>query len=1013
MTESSPFVPGSLPPPEVADVAKDPKRRLGKYVLVNEIGRGGMAVVYKAWDELLQHFVALKLIRTQDVGLGGAPQEKDIQEFLREARMMVKLSHPHIVRLYEVGHHDDRYFLSMEYVEGQSLFEILRRERKTARGLPFYANPRRFLNVLREVALALEYAHRQKPPVVHRDIKPQNVLVGAEGRAVVVDFGLAKEMKAGPQLTISGITKGTPCYMSPEQASGRIADVGPQSDVYALGAVMYECLTGQPPFTAPTEREILNKIVTEEPVPPCEALRRRGSATEVLPDLERICLKALEKDRIRRYRSASDFAADIGRFLKGQSVRAEAVRGYTRAWRWATRKKSVVLPTAAAVVMGVIALVAILARGGSSAPAERTVGPKGNASSGAPSVEKLASEFRFKEAIVAAEASLSGENADRDLPRLEELRLQDLLLSGLVERIQKNPRDYPRFSLKTGALKDVRVLYATAERLFLRVGTRAEDCPWSRIEPSQFLALVRDYWPDIDGRAALGLGVWCLKHGLSGEAAVALKRPSGAEKTPPSDSKTPGGPTKEERLADLLGRGEAALKEHNVLAARYYFEHAQDLAKSDARVLKGLEQVAELEKSVKEEETKQAARPKAVSPSGEYLASLKKADERIRKDDFAGALAELSQAIAREPNVGEGYRRRGSVYSHLRDYTPAIADFTRSLELQPNTGNDHHHRGLCYYDSGSWVNARADLWKAVELGSWNTDYAALYVYLARARLGEDSAAARELKEYAAKSPREDAAGKWFLSIAFYLCGDSSQSELMAAVEQPGTKPTIEEKRCEACFYIGTKLLVRRNREAAADFLQKCVDTGISRFMEFGSATSELERLSGKGAIPAQPRAAAAVAPSAEIPARWKKTAGGWYYRTQRTTYNGAFNLRVRSDCLVGVGWVETDREYQWLQVGVPSGDRCRWLWVNQLGQEGESEWTLGEDGTMQGSWNRTGGASQGVEAARPAKVGLNTASEGARKAILELSGAAEGSVFRGESDAQAWIDRALRKLRNQ
>ncbi len=219
-------------PPEALEARKDPKRVVGKYTLLRELGRGGMAVVYQAWDASLAQHVALKLIKSADLGLADGAREEDLAEFLREARTAARLRHPNIVRVFEVGSHEGRHFLSMEYVEGQSLAQLLRPEGKGARIPPFHAQPRRFLVILRDVALALDHAHRNAPPIVHRDVKPQNILVDGKGRACLVDFGLAKEMRGGGRLTLSGITKGTPCYMSPEQALGRHGQIDGRTDVW-------------------------------------------------------------------------------------------------------------------------------------------------------------------------------------------------------------------------------------------------------------------------------------------------------------------------------------------------------------------------------------------------------------------------------------------------------------------------------------------------------------------------------------------------------------------------------------------------------------------------------------------------------------------------------------------------------------------------------------------------------------------------------------------------------------
>src|SRR5262245_32578641 len=176
-------------PPEVVEARRDPKRILGKYTLLQELGRGGMAVVYQAWDSSLAQFVALKIIRDPDADLPGATTGAKSEEFLREARTAARLQHPNIVRVFEVGAHDGRHFLSMEYIAGQTLAELLKPEGKGARLPKFYGDVKKFLTHLRDVAKALDYAHRHDPPIVHRDVKPHNILVDSKGRACLVDFG--------------------------------------------------------------------------------------------------------------------------------------------------------------------------------------------------------------------------------------------------------------------------------------------------------------------------------------------------------------------------------------------------------------------------------------------------------------------------------------------------------------------------------------------------------------------------------------------------------------------------------------------------------------------------------------------------------------------------------------------------------------------------------------------------------------------------------------------------------
>jgi serine/threonine-protein kinase len=488
-------------PPEVLAARADPKRVMGKYTLVRELGRGGMAVVHKAWDELLSHYVALKLILSQEAGPSGASGDEHVQEFLREARTAVKMSHPSIVRVYELGRHGERHYLSMEYIEGHTLRALIE-EGRDKRDTNFYSNPPRFIAMMIDVALALDYAHRLDPPVVHRDIKPHNILVDKRGKAFVVDFGLAKELRAEGRLTISGVVKGTPCYMSPEQVQGRALDG--RTDLYALGAVLYELLTGRPPFLGRNNHEILNRVVNEEPVRPSVAVRgiHRPPAA-----LEAICLKALEKDPTRRYRTGRQFADDLLRFMKGQAVEARPAGTLDRAVRWMMRRKAVTAAMAFAVLMTIVAIAALASRRSAE---ERPVVAEDPSDAklrqATKRIEEIASSMEFGRAAKAVEELMArlNEGTDKTLlrGRLEEIRVQESLHTGLVARMQQGPRDYAAFHLRQEKLANVRVIDATKDHVVLRYEGRAVEVPWGKIAPAQYVTLVRDYWSDAARRCS-------------------------------------------------------------------------------------------------------------------------------------------------------------------------------------------------------------------------------------------------------------------------------------------------------------------------------------------------------------------------------------------------------------------------------------------------------------------------------------------------------------------------------
>jgi hypothetical protein len=299
------------------------------YQILGELGRGGMGVVYKARQVRLNRVVALKMILA-----GGHAGPADLARFRAEAEAIARLQHPNIVQIHEIGEHDGRPFFSLEFCAGGSLAQRLN-------GTPL--PPREAAQVVETLARAVQAAHDRG--VIHRDLKPANVLLSAEGgppgaegddsRAAgplggilkITDFGLAKKLDEAGQ-TASGTVLGTPSYMAPEQAGGKGKQAGPAADIYALGAILYELLTGRPPFKAATPLETILQVLSEEPVPPRQLQSRTPRS------LETVCLKCLAKDPRQRYATARDLAADLRRYLQGEPIRARRPGLLTYCWYW-------------------------------------------------------------------------------------------------------------------------------------------------------------------------------------------------------------------------------------------------------------------------------------------------------------------------------------------------------------------------------------------------------------------------------------------------------------------------------------------------------------------------------------------------------------------------------------------------------------------------------------------------------------------------------------------------------
>jgi hypothetical protein len=317
------------------------------YEILGILGHGGMGVVYRARQLKANRLVALKMIRAVE---HASPTDR--LRFQIETEAVARLQHPHVVQLYEVGEVRGLPFFSLELCDGGTLTDHLKKQRPTA---PEAAA------LIETLARAMHYAHLRG--VVHRDLKPGNVLLSSsrepgaragpalapgsrlnDGTPKITDFGLAKRIDAEARdVSQTGSVMGTASYMAPEQAAGKVRDTGPAADVYALGALLYECLAGRPPFEGP-HHVVLVSVLNDEPVPPS----RVGG--KVPADLETICLKCLSKEPGRRYASAEDLADDLRRFQAGEPIRARPVGAMERTWKWARRRPAL------AALLGVVLL---------------------------------------------------------------------------------------------------------------------------------------------------------------------------------------------------------------------------------------------------------------------------------------------------------------------------------------------------------------------------------------------------------------------------------------------------------------------------------------------------------------------------------------------------------------------------------------------------------------------------------------------------------------------------------
>jgi eukaryotic-like serine/threonine-protein kinase len=411
-------LPPSGPPP-----AGLPFDRVGEYDILDKIGHGGMGLVLKARSRRLKRIVALKLIK-----VGQLAEEQEVARFMVEARAAAHLEHPNIVGVYDVGEHAGSPFFTMEYVEGQSLHKLI-----SERPL----QPQRAAVIIRKLALAVAYAHDSG--ILHRDLKPQNILLDKYEEPKITDFGLATNAQENSQLTATGTVLGTPSYMPPEQARGKHEEMGKWSDVYSLGATLYEALVGRPPFTAATLGETLQQVMTVDPV----SLRSLNPA--IPRDIETICLKCLEKSPARRYQTAGELAEELQRFLDDRPILARPTSRSEKFVRWCRRNPVVAGAIAAVSMAAVFAIISLWVGLSQATAALKEADERGN------EMASMIDGFMVK----------IGDKTLRDQPGMQQKQAEILAMAqshyerllGKLEKNQRLPEEIAKVKSKLGLVK--------------------------------------------------------------------------------------------------------------------------------------------------------------------------------------------------------------------------------------------------------------------------------------------------------------------------------------------------------------------------------------------------------------------------------------------------------------------------------------------------------------------------------------------------------------------------------